>query len=432
MKPSIIQLTLSLILLLCGITHADAVDKTAAVPASLGAVKQNSLAYLPNHSLSTQPNLSPKLAGNYLKHFFSPWTGIGLVNSLPEVKTLEQEVVAAYVKNPGWGENGQMHTHQWVTQIAADTQLASFPNYQQKAITVQEGAVRMLPTDEPSFKEPDDYPFDRLQQSFLAANTPVLILHASKNRGWYLIMTANSFGWIKNQNVARVSPAFIQHWRTPNYVVATQDATVVPSSTTSLPLKIRLSTIYPLQRRLIFRYEILTAVANSKYQGQIRKVKVKKWLLAPFPQQLSYKKIATTANHMLGDPYGWGGLYGYRDCSSTMMDLMSGFGIWLPRNSQDQVDKVGRQISLQGMSDAQKEATIIKYGIPFLTLIHLPGHIMLYIGSKNGKAYVYQSVWVFHGTVITPLQVVSSQSSRTILGAVDKVTILVPRMGLQS
>lgn len=424
MKLSITKLALSLIFLLACSAYANTVNKTAAIPASLGVVKQKSLEYLPRHPLPLQQKYSQRLAMGFLGHYFSPWTGVGLINAIPEVKTLEQEVIAAFSNNPGWDGNEQFHTDQWIRQMIGNMQLARFPNNLRKAITVKDGAIRMLPTEEASLKEPADYPFDRMQQSFLPANTPVLILHTTKNQNWHLVMTASSFGWIKNQNLALVSSEFIKHWRTANYVVTTKEGIV--NLKEDLPLKMRLGTIYPLKQPLAFSYEISIAVKNSKNQAEIKEVKVPKKLLALFPQKLAYKKIAAAADSMLGDPYGWGGWQGLRDCSSTLMDLMGVFGIWLPRNSQDQVDRVGQQISLRGMSDIQKEAIIIKYGIPFFTLIHLPGHIMLYIGHKKGRAYVYQSVWSFRGTVITPLQVVSRKSSRTILGAVDKIAILIP------
>ena len=38
----------------------------------------------------------------------------------------------------------------------------------------------------------------------------------------------------------------------------------------------------------------------------------------------------------MGVKYGWGGIDGGRDCSSTIKDLLTPFGIWLPRDSKDQ------------------------------------------------------------------------------------------------
>ena len=44
------------------------------------------------------------------------------------------------------------------------------------------------------------------------------------------------------------------------------------------------------------------------------------------------------------------------------------------------------------MATQEKEKYIIEYGIPFLSLIYLPGHIMLYVGQNNGKPVFFHNV----------------------------------------
>ena len=86
-------------------------------------------------------------------------------------------------------------------------------------------------------------------------------------------------------------------------------------------------------------------------------------------------------------------MYQNRDCSATMKDLFSPFGIWLPRNSMDQAAKGVVFIDLSRLSCKEKEKMIISKGIPYLTLIWLRGHIMLYIGSYKGRAMVFHNLW---------------------------------------
>ena len=99
------------------------------------------------------------------------------------------------------------------------------------------------------------------------------------------------------------------------------------------------------------------------------------------------------ANELIGEPYGWGGLYGNRDCSSMTRDFFSVFGLWLPRHSEDQVKEVGTYIDLQGMTSEQKEKVIMEKAIPYLTLIWRKGHVMLYIGAKDGQPLIFHNVW---------------------------------------
>jgi len=41
----------------------------------------------------------------------------------------------------------------------------------------------------------------------------------------------------------------------------------------------------------------------------------------------------------------------------------------------------------------QREREIIEKGVPWLTLVWRPGHIMLYIGAHQGQALVLHSLW---------------------------------------
>jgi hypothetical protein len=106
------------------------------------------------------------------------------------------------------------------------------------------------------------------------------------------------------------------------------------------------------------------------------------------------RNVASVINQFLGQIYGWGGLYGYRDCSLTLHDLFLPFGIWLWVNSADQ--QKGDVISLQGLSRQQKEKIIQEKGLPFFSLIGLKGHVMLYLGQWNGQSVVFQNMWGIH------------------------------------
>ena len=111
------------------------------------------------------------------------------------------------------------------------------------------------------------------------------------------------------------------------------------------------------------------------------------------PLRFNSANAARIANEMIGEPYGWGGLYGRRDCSSMTRDFFAVFGIWLPRHSEDQVREAGSFIDLSGLSPDQKEKTIIEKGIPYLSLLWRKGHVMLYIGQKDGQALIFHNIW---------------------------------------
>jgi hypothetical protein len=105
--------------------------------------------------------------------------------------------------------------------------------------------------------------------------------------------------------------------------------------------------------------------------------------VAPMPLPATPRQIAAVADRMMGQTYGWGGIDDKRDCSSMVRDLFAPFGIYLPRNSSSQA-KSGPSMSLEGLTPAQKEEAILSRGVPFATLVWMPGHIMLYVGSFGG------------------------------------------------
>ena len=102
--------------------------------------------------------------------------------------------------------------------------------------------------------------------------------------------------------------------------------------------------------------------------------------------------VAKVGNFMIGQPYGWGGMFGDRDCSALTRELFTPFGIWLPRNSAAQ-SRSWQTVSLEGLSPSAKIDRILTQGKPFATRLWLPGHITLYVGQEHGEPAIFHSVW---------------------------------------
>ena len=94
----------------------------------------------------------------------------------------------------------------------------------------------------------------------------------------------------------------------------------------------------------------------------------------------------------LGDPYGWGGLGGYRDCSSLLLDVAATFDLRLGRNSSVQAQAGSTVVDVTGKSDADKLAAVRAADQRGLVLLYMPGHIMLYLGELDGKAYALSAI----------------------------------------
>lgn len=401
----------ALILALCAISGCAKKNNAKQI---LGNAPQDVFAYIKPDTLQNiliTKTEQKKRAEDYLQRYFSPWSNnenilYGYIKST-EIKNKETEYLAQFEKNPGFGENQQAYTSTWINQIKHNIDLDTFDKQTQKAIVVNAANLRVLPTLEPSYssvkKAGQFYPFDNLQESFVSVGTPALILQNTKDGAWDLILIHNDFGWIQHQDIAYVDEKFIHQWQTPPFGVITADHTPIYINQ-KFAFSGRMGSIYPMPT-LTSGNAVYIPIRNSEQQAVMLSAEVDKdndkdknknnTQLSLFPMILSEKNIADLAQSLLGNPYGWGGMYGYRDCSATTGDLFAPFGIWLPRNSGEQA-KIGKIISLKNFSRKEKTNIIIQQGIPFLTLIHLPGHIMLYIGVHDHKIIVFQDIWGLH------------------------------------
>jgi hypothetical protein len=137
----------------------------------------------------------------------------------------------------------------------------------------------------------------------------------------------------------------------------------------------------------------MVARLDGQRSAQVRQATIPKHSAVIQPLPVTTANIARTANELIHKAYGWGGLYRNRDCSSMLKDLFTPFGIWLPRHSSHQALEGGGFIDLSSLTPEAREKMILQYGVPFLTLIWVKGHIMLYIGSVQGRAMVFHNLW---------------------------------------
>ena len=299
--------------------------------------------------------------------------------------------------SPGYGENKKKHSVVWIKKLQQNAFLDNYPNALHFAITTRHTNLRMLPTQGPHFYKPggdiSGWPFDNLQISSVAANTPIFVCHLSADKSWALVETNFAFGWIPVEDYARVDDGFIKTWESGRYAVIIKDKTSILDAEGNFGLRTSIGQIFPLVNEMTDKLEILIAAADKNNCAVIKQAFVSRQIVAPKPLPLNYPNAIKIANELIDEPYGWGGLYGNRDCSAMTRDFFTPFGIWLPRHSEDQVKEVGTYIDLQGLDSAQKEKIILEKGIPYLSLLWRKGHVMLYIGEQNDRALIFHNAW---------------------------------------
>lgn len=361
-------------------------------------LRQNHLEYLPDQTKSrdliTLENQN-RLAEDYNIIYFSVWHQREPFYALPATVNIDSQKFSV---NLGFGENKRKHTSEWYKKLLQNAALDNYPNARYRAITIRNTDLRSLPTEQPHFYSPGDdsdgWPFDNLQRSAVAADTPIFVCHVSADKAWALVETCFTFGWMPVSAFARVDDNFIKKWESGRYAVITRDQTAIFYKNGQFALKASLGYLFPLIGETPEKMEILIAAMSvfSDY-AVIKKSYVSRNAAEVAPLRLTSLNAVKIANELIGEPYGWGGLYGNRDCSAMTRDYFAVFGIWLPRHSEDQVKEAGYYIDLSGLAPEEKEKTIIEKGIPYLTLLWRKGHVMLYIGAKNGQALIFHNMW---------------------------------------
>jgi len=140
-------------------------------------------------------------------------------------------------------------------------------------------------------------------------------------------------------------------------------------------------------------YTYARAVAPGAFnQPTFVTVKFKNSDVTTKPLYLNQENLTRITSDVMQSNYGWGGLYEERDCSSTLRDIYTPFGIWLPRNSRQQ-SRIGKVFAMGDLNTTSKEELIKREGIPFETFLHRKGHIMLYLGTYDDNIMILHNMW---------------------------------------
>lgn len=315
--------------------------------------------------------------------------------------------------NTWYGENKDKHRESEKNRIANNASFNKFPNFFRQGITTQNTDLRRLPTNKPGFdtysKAGEGYPFDYFQETSIWANTPILLLHLSKDKQWVYGMTSFYKGWIPVSDIAIVNEDFINTWTKGNYNFVLSDTITVESIEGFNSVNAKIGMVLPLIKEDEgSKNTVYFAISDENKNAILRKGKVPKKNTSNGFIELSEANLKLLVSEMLGQPYGWGGSLGNRDCSATIKDFLTPFGIWLPRNSGAQAtygDSIGgSNIDFTSMSSISQDSvenyrenkvkSILDNGVPFLTIIEKGGHSMLYAGkNRDGEPLILHTIW---------------------------------------
>lgn len=328
------------------------------------------------------------LLSQFRRNFFAPWAGGKPLSDLPRtLQTMNEHAGRAW-----YGENRRLVPGKILRELLANCDLGRFPSLNSKAIALVPTTLRVLPTANPFFETPGDFPFDMLQNAGLKMNEPIRVLHLSADGVWAFAETNDANGWVPLRDIGFIPERLATEWMNKEQVVIVKDFAPIRDKREQIAQRVKTGTLFPLAGEDEDAYEVVVAVQSVRNEVREVTVKVPKDSARKFPLDLGAETAALIGDELLGKSYGWGELYQGRDCSALMRDFFLPFGIWMPRGSYNQIHS-GKSISLSALNSLEKERIIREKAVPFLTLLHMNGHIMLYVGSVGEKALIFHSLW---------------------------------------
>jgi hypothetical protein len=331
-------------------------------------------------------------ADQYMANHFAPWRNDDL-----SYLDLSLDKIAAWHKNLAkkryYTEKAVLFPNGSMQKILSNGSLS--PDLTSKpGICVSDADVRVLPTDARLFSSAAAargdrglLKLDQLQNSTVKPGEPAAIFARSLDGKWFFIATGSVVGWIEAEKAAFVDEDFMDRFIYASYAVFVRDNVEIRDKGGALIANAKMGTILPYEGS-----DLMVPVRNKNGIASVVPYRPKPGEVEAFPIAFTPRNATRAMDEFLGEPYGWGGAGRQRDCSAMTMDYFSLFGVWLPRNSADQAS-VGAVIPLSNIPVEERPRTIVENGVPFATLIHMPGHIMLYLGLYDGEPAVMHNTW---------------------------------------
>ncbi len=301
-----------------------------------------------------------------------------------------------YTAEDAYGENLRPLPPSWFDGMRKEADWKAYNSVGEPAIALRRLDLRNFPTRKPLFHDPckagEGFPFDYLQNSAVFANEPLYLSHYSADKAWAYVLTSYATGWVPADAIAVVNARQRKALESRPLIALLEEERPLYTRRGDYLFRARVGMLLPLEREDGTAWTADAVIEGGVRRSRVIPVTLPKRAAAKVPMRFTAENIGSVLDGIIGKPYGWGGLYGDRDCSAMIRDIFAPFGIWLPRNSFQQ-SQVGKVVSLEGLDDAAKAAKIRNEAVPFETLLYLKGHIMLYLGVYGGEPVVLHTVW---------------------------------------
>ncbi len=222
-------------------------------------------------------------------------------------------------------------------------------------------------------------------ESVLFPFEAVAISHESENKKYYHIFAVNTSGYVLKKDVAiTYSENLWKYYLKPDkFYVVTANGISSNGVFPHLDMGVRM----PAHE---FGKVLLPCVEGNNVLS-VRSEKILSLDGLNFGYlDYTYENILSLAFECLGSEYGWGGIFGKRDCSSFICEIMKVFGVVVGRNVSNQLKSGISRINISKMSVEGKNMLILS--LPVGTLLSFDGHTAMYIGRIGNTAYIIHAV----------------------------------------
>lgn len=258
-------------------------------------------------------------------------------------------------------------------------------------VIVRRANMRTMPTATAAYDSATDLNFDMFQETVLDPGEPVIVLHESKNKGFLFVQMYNYRGWVASTDVAlaKERSQWLKYLQPKEFIVVT--AARLNMHVGSERVTVQMGAKLPLSTQQTSA-DFMVVMPARDLRGEL----VEKNISVRNDSKVHYgyvpytrENIIMQAFEMLGDRYGWGGMFDSVDCSSFIANIYRTVGMNLPRNADEQ-ERVPA-VSVKFNSDREDTLRALANLKPG-TAVFKAGHVMLYIGSYKGVPYIIHSL----------------------------------------
>ena len=318
-------------------------------------------------------------------------------------------------------------------------------------LIVKRTDIRFFPTHEISMGSPTNSKFDQIQHSTVPPGSLIGVYHFSKDKLWAYVQTRFVRGWVqaKDLAIAKEKKEAVGYDEVKKRLVITRDFINVycDLSHKQIAFTAQMGISFPLldlpEQTKETKKDYIIKIPFREIDGQLTfhegYIPMGKDVHSGF-LPYAQENLAQQAFKMLHQPYGWGEMFGARDCSRLIMDLFSTFGILMPRNSKFQA-RMGIDLGQTESKAVKEKEKMLDQAIPLATILRLPGHIMLYLGEDRGRYYAIHNIWGIQKAgesgpvlekigrvVVSDLSLGSSGPNGSLLDRVTDIRVIGPKL----